>query len=139
MMLGVQFQEVCDALAEAFDDLDELDRMLKFRLSIKRQNIVAGGALDTVVFKLLQKAEAQGWEIDLILAAFRHVPRNRKLATVYQTYGLASDATVQVGGASSGGVVKATDGGFEKRITDLAMIDLGVWREKLSKIENTVS
>ncbi len=138
MMPGVQFQEVCEALAEAFDDLDALDQMLRFRLSIKRQNIVASGPLDTVAFKLLQKAEAQGWEIDLIQAAFRQVPRNRKLATVYQKYGLAPDANVQVAGATAVLAIKATDEGFEGRVKDLAMVDLGVWREKLSQIEGRV-
>jgi hypothetical protein len=138
MMPGVQFQEVCEALTDAFDDLDLLDQMLRFRLSIKRQNIVAAQGLDTVVFRLLQRAEAQGWEIDLIQAAFRHVPRNRKLATVYQKYGLASDASVQMAGVTSVQTVKATDASFEKRVTNLAMVDLGLWRKKLSLIETQV-
>jgi hypothetical protein len=34
--------------------------------------------------------------------------------------------------------VKVTDAGFEKRVTALAMVDLGVWREKLSKTEACV-
>jgi hypothetical protein len=138
MMPGVQFQEVCEALTDAFTDLDDLDQMLRFRLNIKRQNLVASGPLDTVVFRLLEKAEARGWEVDLIQAAFRHAPRNRKLASVYQQYGLAADAGVQVAGAVSVATVKATDAGFESRITALRMVDLGVWREKLSRIEARV-
>jgi len=135
----MQFQEVCDALAEAFEDLDALDRMLKFRLSIRRQNIVGSGALETVVFRLLEKAEAQGWEIDLIQAAFRQVPRNKKLATVYQNYGLAPEANVQVAGATAIAAIKATEDGFEARVKKaLAMVDLGVWRVELSRVETRV-
>src|SRR5260370_11473736 len=138
MMPGVQFQEFFEALTEAFDDLDTLDLMLRVRLNIRRQNIVASGPLDTVVFKLLQKAEAQGWETDLIQVAFRQVPRNRKLATIYQKYGLASDANVQVAGVAAVPAIKATDEGFERRVKELTMVDLGVWREKLSQVEARV-
>ncbi len=138
MMPGVQFQEFFEALTEAFDDLDTLDLMLRVRLNIRRQNIVASGPLDTVVFKLLQKAEAQGWETDLIQVAFRQVPRNRKLATIYQKYGLASDANVKVAGVAAVPAIKATDEGFERRVKELTMVDMGVWREKLSQVEARV-
>src|SRR4051812_37611524 len=122
-MTGVQFQDVCEALVEAFTDLDDLDQMLRYRLNIKRQNLVANGPLETVVFRLLEKAESRGWEIDLIQATFRHAPRNRKVATVYQKYGLAPDAMVQLAGATSIAAVKATDAGFESRVTDLKLVD----------------
>jgi hypothetical protein len=36
MMPGVQFQEICEALADAFDDLDVLDQMLLFRLTTRQ-------------------------------------------------------------------------------------------------------
>jgi hypothetical protein len=138
MMPGVQFQEICEALADAFDDLVVLDQMLRFRLSIKRNNIVADGPIETVVFRLLLRAEAQGWETDLIQAAFRQVPRNRKLAAVYQKYGLAPDASVQTAGAIAVPSIRATDNGFEAKVTALALVDLGVWREKLSQVETRV-
>jgi hypothetical protein len=91
------------------------------------------------MFRLLEKAEAQGWEVDLIRAAYRHAPQNRKVVTVYQKYGLAPDAGVQVAGAVAVADVKATDAGFENRVTALALLDMGVWREKLSRVEARVA
>jgi hypothetical protein len=60
------------------------------------------------------------------------------MVAVYQKYGLTPDAGVQVAGALAVADVKATDPGFESRVTALALMDMGLWREKLSRVESRV-
>jgi hypothetical protein len=137
MIPGIQLEEVWKAIANAFD-LDELDMMLRFRLNIKRQNIVGNGPLDDVVFKILNRAEAQGWDVDLIQAAYRQNPRNKNLAIVYQKYGLGVQTSLQKEGLVSSPSLAATDAGLESIVTSIQMVDMDVWREKLTRIESRV-
>ena len=51
---------------------------------------MAPGALNNVAFELLQAAEMEGWEAELIEAAYQERPRNPKVRTVYEHYRLDS-------------------------------------------------
>src|SRR5687767_14570615 len=87
-MRGIQMQEVRDALVSAFDQ-HSLTQTLKFRLDFDLFTSVAPGAMNNVVFELLRVAEMEGWEAELIEAAYQERPRNLKVRTIYEKYRLA--------------------------------------------------
>src|SRR4051794_35799069 len=95
MMPGVEMEEVCRALAQAYD-LDSLTQMLLFRLDRNLPTIVATNApLNTVIFRLVLLADQEGWDDQLIKEARRYNPGNRNLISVYEKYGYAPKIAVQ--------------------------------------------
>lgn len=160
-MEGIDLEKVRDVIVDTFD-LDDLDQLLRFKFNIKRGAIAKDDALDTVVFKVLQIAEKQGWEAQLIaeVAAARpmrpdvqEVYREYALALVgevkqrsidekvlaaYQRFGLAPPVNIQRAGV---GMTEAppTDAGLEKAIKEnLGYLDVAVWRERLFQLEGRV-
>jgi hypothetical protein len=127
-MDGPQMEEIRDALCDAFD-LDALDELLRFRLNIVRRNIVGDGPLRRVTFRLLEEAQMEGWEKDLVQAAYRYRPRNPKIRVVYQKYGLAPKEFPD----------PAKLDGLE-RIVRAAnpMLSMAEWCERAARIEDRV-
>ncbi len=66
-----------DELGRAFD-LAEL-KLLLFRLGKDIENVAARGRRPDVIVEIIQNAEHEGWETDLLLAAHQARPRNEKL------------------------------------------------------------
>jgi hypothetical protein len=138
-MPGVTFEEVWTALTDGYNKR-ELGQMLRTRLDIVLEDIVADGPMRNMASDLLGYAERRGLVVDLIREAYRFNPRNSKLQAVYQKYGLATDVSLQrVGVPLLAGPRPATDGGFEAKVKEhLGFLEVVQWREQLVKLEGRV-
>lgn len=124
-LTGAQYQELNDALVDAFPAQASLVMMLKFRLGKALATIVAPGTLTYEVFQLIGVAEAEGWTRDLVVAARQSVPRNERLFLAAQNLGLATPAPQKPE--------------LEKIISDThSFLDIAAWRESLVAIEAQV-
>jgi hypothetical protein len=137
MMAGVQFEEVWKALYTGYSK-KSLEQMLKFRLNIGLDDIVADGPMRDMAFDLLSNSEREGWTTDLIREAYQFNPRNADLLKIYSKYGLAPGVSAQQAGADIPNVRSVVDG-LEKTIKDrLPAFDFAVFREKMALVESRV-
>jgi V8-like Glu-specific endopeptidase len=120
---GKQFQQLVEALNDAFPTNSDLARMLEFRLSKKLPELAAlPNEIAQVAFEVIKKSNAQGWTGELIAAARETEPRNPKLFKIGEDFGLSA-ATAEL-----------------ERIVrdDLSFLDIGQWRERLGEAEGQV-
>jgi hypothetical protein len=137
MMRGVQFEEIWTALHTGYSR-KSLQQMLKFRLNVNLDDIVADGPVRDMVFDLLTLTEREGWTTDLVREGYLFNPRNPDLLKVYQKYGLAPAVSGQQAGTLVPDVSSVSDG-LEKTIkARLPAFDFAVWREKMALIEGQV-
>jgi hypothetical protein len=137
MMPGVQFEEVWKAFYTGYTK-KSLEQMLRTRLTVDLDDIVADGPMKDMAFDLLSTAEREGWTTDLIREGYQFNPRNAAILTVYQKYGFAPGVSAQQAGAAVAAVQSVTEG-LEKTIKDrLPTFDFAVWREKMTLVENRV-
>lgn len=82
---GTQRLKLQDALLSAFPRYDNLRQMVQFQLGQNLDSITGGARspLETVVFDLIQWAEAHGRTYELIKGAHIHVPGNPDLKVVF--------------------------------------------------------
>src|SRR5262245_36137228 len=99
MMPGVQFEEVWKALYGGYTK-KSLEQMLRTRMTIGLDNIVADGPMKDMTFDLLGQSEREGWTTDLIREAYQFNPRNADLLRIYEKYGLAPAVNAQQAGAT---------------------------------------
>lgn len=90
-LTGQQYMEFQDALIHAFPRLSKLRQMVRFRLERNLDTITLGENLAEIAFDLIQTAEAEGWVLQLINAAYESNPGNPKLMLFVQQFGLAPD------------------------------------------------
>src|SRR4051812_3326517 len=108
MMPGVQFEEIWKAFFTGYSKRS-LEQMLKFRLNVNLNDIVADGPMRDIVFDLLSQSEREGWTTDLVREGYRFNPRNPDLLKIYEKYGLAPGISVQEAGATVPGVRSIAD------------------------------
>jgi hypothetical protein len=136
-MPGVQFEEIWKAFTTGFSR-KSLEQMLRFRLNIDLDDVVADGPVRDMVFELLGLSEREGWTTDLIREGYLYNPRNSDLLRIYEKYGLAPGVSVQESGAVVPGVRSVVDG-LEKTIkARLPAFDFAVWRERMALVEGRV-
>jgi Effector-associated domain 1/Trypsin-like peptidase domain len=124
-LTGGQWQKLTDALAHAYPSLDALGMMLKFRCEVSLSDIAAPGPLPTVVYRVIEDAEAKGWTARLIAGARESNPGNPQLAAVAAEIGLAVVAPA----APELEVLITAEQGFLNPVT---------WRERLSLLEGQI-
>jgi hypothetical protein len=108
---------VCDAY-----DGPKLERMLRFRLNKRLDEISMAGDFQQIVFKLIAAAEMEGWTLQLLNAARQSNPGNAALLKFSQQFGLA-----------------ATTPELERVVREeLRMVDITRWRSRLGEIEGQV-
>jgi hypothetical protein len=120
---GKQYQQLVEALINAFPNTNALDQMLQFRLG-KDLAVLAAlpNPIGQVAFEVVGVANAEGWTARLIVAARESRPGNPKLLKLGQDFGLTA-ATAQL----------------ERKIRDdLSFLDINVWRTRLGEIEAQV-
>jgi hypothetical protein len=88
MMTGIEFAEVRDAIARAFN-ADEFDMFLFERLNFDRPAWVADGPFQLVVTNVLQKFVRDGRDPDLIAEVAAVRPLKSDVQEVYRKYALA--------------------------------------------------
>ena len=77
-----------DALLSAFPSKSALTQMLRYQLGKNLEAIAGGDSLKTVVFNLIETAQAQGWIEDLIVGARKENPGNPNLADFCRQIGV---------------------------------------------------
>jgi hypothetical protein len=125
ILTGPQYQQLSEALVDAFSDEGRLRQMLRFRCDISLNAIVGPGPLVQRSFDLIEVAEAEEWTQQLVVGARASNPRNALLAQVAEQLGLA---------------VKAPD---ERQLEVLinesqGFVNPTTWREKLGALEAQV-
>lgn len=81
---GKQFEDVQEALLDAFPSRDSLEIMVRIELDEELETIATGGNLRSDIFKLLVWAESVDRVSDLIQGALRQNPGNHRLSRVVQ-------------------------------------------------------
>src|SRR5262249_42569385 len=111
-----------DALDDVFDSVDALDEFLWEMLSKKLHNLAIVSDARTLRFKLIRKADAQGWVLDLIAAACQARPKNVVLRDIAAEVGLI-----------------AAPPALERVILDsVPFLDIDVLRARLGELEAQV-
>jgi hypothetical protein len=82
MLTSQQRKKLRDALISAFPEKSLLEQLLDFELDKKLNQITQDSNLQTVVYQLIQRAQAEEWLIDLILAARKENPKNSQLEAI---------------------------------------------------------
>lgn len=84
-LLGFEIEELFEALLDAYRDYNKLQRMVRFKLGENLERFAPRGDLETVVFSLIDSAEARGKLQPLIIGAYEQNPDNQKLKKIFQT------------------------------------------------------
>src|SRR2546427_3512911 len=85
-LTNVQCEQLNKALFEAFDE-DNLEQMLRFRLGKRLSSIAPSNKnLPTTIFKLIDRAEREGWILQLMVAARESNPGNPSLLEFAQQF-----------------------------------------------------
>ena len=64
---GFEIEELFEALLDAYRDYNKLQRMVRFKLGENLERFAGRGDLETVVFNLIDSADARGKLQDLII------------------------------------------------------------------------
>ncbi|MEI6046228.1 MAG: effector-associated domain EAD1-containing protein [Chloroflexota bacterium] len=124
-LTGQQYQQLTEALLDAFPSLAKLDQMVQFRLGKNIHAIALGDDLKEIVFKVIRAAEAEGWTAQLIVAARESVPGNPVLLAFSQQFGL--------------GTATPPRPELERIIRRAnSFLDVAKWRTRLGEIETQV-
>ena len=116
LMPGANFDEVWKALSGAFDQ-NTLTNMMRVGLGKRLDHYTGAGTFTQMTFELLQRAEMEGWHVELIQAAHRFNSGNAALTLVHAKYGLSPSISVQDAGVVvDGDSAPTTIAGFEKTV-----------------------
>ncbi|KYC43484.1 hypothetical protein WA1_10485 [Scytonema hofmannii PCC 7110] len=84
MLTSQQRKKLQDALIGAFPERSLLEQLLDYELDKKLNLITQDSNLQTVVYQLIQRAQSEGWLIDLVRAARQKNPGNSQLRAIAQ-------------------------------------------------------
>jgi hypothetical protein len=123
---GVQYRQFHEAVLDAYDDVDELRRVLLFGLD-RRLNLIANthDTFDGIVFSVIARADTEGWSADLLAALRATRPENAQLFAFAQGFGLA---TQTLGRPELELCIREGD----------ALLDVNAWRTALGAAETRV-
>jgi Effector-associated domain 1/GUN4-like len=79
-----QRKQLSAALVSAFPTKSSLEQMLSYELDRNQAAITGEGSLEDIIFRIIQRAEAEGWIEDLVRAACKTNPGNEKLQVIAQ-------------------------------------------------------
>ncbi|GAA6617877.1 hypothetical protein NUACC26_036880 [Scytonema sp. NUACC26] len=71
-----QRKKLHSALINAFPEPSSLEQLLYYDLDKKLNEITQESNLNTIIFKLIQTAESQGWLLELVRVAYQSNPEN---------------------------------------------------------------
>lgn len=139
MMPGVSFEEIRNQIVDAYT-YSELETVLRERMNVRLDRVVAPSTFDHVVFQLLGWSERFGREVELIRVAARARLEHPGMQSVYQKYGMAVPVFLQQAGAPAHAApLPASDGGFQAAVNALLpLLDVRGWREQLAAMEGRV-
>ena len=111
-----QRKKLRDALISAFPEKSSLEQLLDFELDRKVNQITQDSNLQTVVYKLIERAQAEGWLVELVRAARKENPGNSELAAI--ALELLSPETSSIPKSSPSVSVTVTQSKQEQSIED---------------------
>jgi hypothetical protein len=88
LLNGRQYEQLSEALIAAFPDVAKLQHMLRFKLDKSLDEIALGNSLKDISFRVIGRAEAEGWTAQLVAAAREANPGNPLLSAFAQQLGL---------------------------------------------------
>ena len=116
-----QLKEFRSTLLDAFD-LNRFDAMLLFHLGRQREHLALDADLETIIRRVIERAEMESWTAELLLAARSAQPDSVALFTFAQQFGLAT-ATAEL----------------EHKIAESGEpVDTVPWRSRRAERENQV-
>jgi hypothetical protein len=122
---GAHHKRLAEALEKGFPTYQDLEMMVRYRLGLNLESVVARvNKLSYVTFELVRTQVAAGLLLRLIAAARASQPDNPQLALVAEQFGLA----MVTPRADLEKIVKRTGVSF----------DVAVWRERLARRETCV-
>ena len=137
-MPGVDMQEICDAIVDAYNE-PSLTMTVRFLMNERFDVIIDPGNFAWRVFKLVEWAEMNGRDIELVQATGKSRLKNAKIQEVYRKYGLTIPVYVQHAGTDLPGAEADTAGGLEKIVRDhLKFMDIEVLRDRLTWLSGRV-
>ncbi|WP_293048140.1 effector-associated domain EAD1-containing protein [Moorena sp. SIO1F2] len=89
-LTGPQYQQLTNALIDAFPSKQELAELVYFKFSKNLDSIAMGDDLKEIVFKLIKAAQAEGWVDKLIAGARELNPGNPALSAFAEELNLAT-------------------------------------------------
>lgn len=132
MMPGVQIQDIWNAISNAYNE-DSLRRMLRIQFGQRLDNIVAPKAFRDMVFDLIEVAEREGWDTELVCKSYLFNSGNPSLRTIYEKYGLGSALEAQ---SDQRTTQYPTTAALEKIINESnPAVDINTWRTRLTALE----
>jgi hypothetical protein len=142
MMPGVDLREFRDALARAFSP-QELYQLVRINLDEHAAaNINWMQPIAQVTFDLIEWAEHEGEPVvvELARAVYLERPRNEKIKRIYEKFGMAPAVSCQIAGVTVAGAPRqATASQLEAIVSPrLKAVDMGVWQDKMARIEGQV-
>src|SRR5664280_196094 len=87
---GHQAKALSKALREAFSPPVRLDELLAYSLDRSREDFSLDDDYQSRLFHILRSADAEGWVLDLVVAARNARPRNAGLQAVAADLGLGT-------------------------------------------------
>ncbi|MUG94573.1 GTPase [Scytonema sp. UIC 10036] len=79
-----QRKKLHSAFISAFPEQSLLEQLLYYELDQNLNEITQKSNLNTIIFKLIQTAESQGWLFDLVRVAYKANPGNSELKAIAQ-------------------------------------------------------
>jgi CheY-like chemotaxis protein len=121
-LTGPQFEELTESLFDAFPSVNELERLLHFRLEKNLASISIETSLKNTIYRVIKTAQSQGWTLSLIRAARKVNPGNPRLFDFAQGIGLA---------------VASPQGEGPEKLIDITngFLDVHSWCKRLSELE----
>jgi hypothetical protein len=138
-MPGATFQEIRDAIVDAYTP-QSLEETLLFLMNERLDVITPPADFGYRVFKLVEWADMNGRDVELVRAMAKARPRKAKMQAIYKKYGMAIPVYVeQAGAAVPSAPTDATDGGLEKIVRPhLTFAEFGIWRDRMARVEGRV-
>jgi hypothetical protein len=129
---GKQSRSLSEALDDAFDSVEALDEFLWEMLGKRLHNVAYGGDAQVLRFKLIRKADAEGWVLRLIAAACEARPASGALRQ------LAAEAGLSAAPADLAEAVLAGSSLERVILEDSPFLDVSAWRVRLGELEAQV-
>ena len=135
---GPQLATFRDALKLAFSK-DDLALLLSDRLDKDIEEISGGGNKDIVFNDVLRRANAEEWILELAMAVRAARPKKSELRIAIERLGLLAPTEGVIDFAAQRQAGGAAQRSLEQIIrASNALIDVQVWRERLTEIEGQV-
>jgi len=95
-LTGPQIERFTRALTQAFPKKSTLEQMVKTKLDRNLDEIAVGSDIKVINYRMVTKANAEGWVETLLIGAREANPGNPELLAFAQELGLASGTLAQV-------------------------------------------